>query len=1224
MYLSRLRSVVPSLFLLFLLAFTFSTAHAVDVNGRIKGTVTDPSGAVMPGVQVTATNVATGVKFDTKALADGNYLFPQLPVGTYSISVSAPGFKTFAATGIIINIDQEYVQAVKLEVGNRTETLEVAADAVQVNTTDMQLNNIVDSKQMVELPLINRNFLGLELIEPGVQAASDRFTNNFSASGAQSQQSEYLINGADTNDISLNTLTYTPNLDAINQFNLVEGSLNAEYDRNSGGIVSATLKQGTNHFHGDVFWFYRDTFLNTNNYIQKSFNSAGARTDTVAKYHQNIFGLTIGGPILRDKLFLFYAYQGTRQIVPESGGNVNVYRPGNLTGDFSEDLPANAPNANHQGYTFSGQKIPGTFTALASANANCIPNGINTWGATKTTAGCLTSLGGVIPTTAFNSVALNLVKTYVPGPNNTGASPYAYVFHPVVKTNANQDIGRMDYAITSRNQLTLIGVYNRSSAPETLPFTGASLPGFGDVSTSYTQQYTLSDVHQFSPTLVNEFSAHWTRFNYQAVIPQVPTQPSSAGFQITPQNTAGAGLPTITVTNFFTLGFSTNGPQPRIDQVYQLGNNLSKVIGQHALKFGYDGRRFNVSNPFSARNNGSYSFSTSTSTSPYTTGDNSLDFLLGIPGTFSQGSGATIQAQAYLNYLYAQDSWKATNTLTLDYGLGYSIDTPLSQKQYNGLGVLCLIGGQQSTVFNTAPKGLNYPGDKGCNSAGGATLYFGELAPRVGFAWSPTASKGLLGSITGSRPGMFSLRAGFGFYYDRTEEESSLQTLTTPPFGLSSAGVNDYTTSGVLTPAFANPYQDINTGTVYANKFPYAFPTPGSTIAWSKLEPVSKSTYAPNFRAPYAENFQLSVEREFASRVVARLSYVGSLAHRNQVTVEGNYETAAGHAACLASSTCSAYTSTSGTRPTAPVASANATNQAKNYPTNTAWGSVDPLTGLTGFTSIGEVASSGSSNYNALQVSIQKAYTHGLSFQLSYTFAHALDNGSSFEGSGFGGSNGRGYNQFQPSLNYGNSSYDARHRLVFAPIYITPILHGYSWYHPLNLAASGWEISGILTASTGFPYDLYLSGSNSLWCSSANSFYACPDVPVQIGALQTVNPRTAARVSGLPIWYTNPGASFMPEAIGQFGNVSRNKYHGPGINNTNIVIAKNFNMSADGVRRLQLRMESDNVFNHTQFTLAGGALTNTYFTDTNAFNGTYGTLGAQSARQTLLAAKFYF
>jgi len=1106
------------------------------------------------------------------------------------------------------------VQAVKLEVGSKSETLEVAADAVQVNTTDMQLNNIVDSKQMVELPLINRNFLGLELIEPGVQASSDRFTNNFSTSGAQTQQSEYLVNGADTNDISLNTLTYQPNLDAISQFNLVEGPLNAEYDRNSGGIVSATLKGGTNHFHGDLFEFYRDTFLNTNNYLQKSFNAAGQRTDTVAKYHQNIFGATIGGPIIKDKLFLFYGYQGTRQIVPESGGTVSVYTQANLNGNFSEDLTA---QSNHFNYVFSNQKIPGTITALSSLNSACVPNGTNIWST------CMKALGGIIPTTAFNTVAYNLVKKYVPLPNNSGVSPYSYIFHPLVTTKANQDLARLDYAITSQNQLTLIGVYNRSSAPETLPFTGATLPGFGDVSTSYTQQYTLDDVQQFNATLVNEFAAHWTRFNYQAVIPQVPTQPSSAGFQITPQNTAGAGLPTIAVGNFFTLGFSTNGPQPRIDQVYQLGDNISKVVGPHALKFGYDGRRFNVSNPFSARNNGSYAFSNSTGTSPYTTGDSSLDFLLGIPGTYSQGSGATIQAQAYLNYLYGQDAWKVSSTLTLNYGLGYSIDTPLEQKQYQGEAVICLIGGQQSAVFPTAPKGLNYPGDKGCNSYGGPTLYWGEFAPRLGFAWSPYASGGLLGAITGGKPGTFAIRGGFGFYYDRTEEESSLQTLTTPPFGLSSAGVNDYGTSSTLTPAFANPYQDINAGTVYANKFPYAFPTPGSTINWAKLEPVIKSSYAPGFRAPYAENFQLSLERQFASRIVARLSYVGSLAHRNQVTQEGNYETAAGHAACLAATTtCSAYTSSS---TQAPIASTNANNQSKLYPTNTAWGSIDPNTGLTGFTSIGQDASYGSASYHALQASVEKAYTHGLSFQLSYTFAHALDNGSSFEGSGFGGTNGRGYNQYQPGLNYGNSTYDARQRLVFAPIYTSPILHSSSWYSPLNLALSGWQVSGILVASTGFPWDFTMGGSNSLWCSSSQSFYACPDIPLQVAPLQTTNPRTAPRLSGYPIWYQNTGTSFRPEAIGAFGNVARNAYHGPGLNNTNLIIAKNFNLSADGVRRLQLRMESDNVFNHTQFNNPTGALSQTFNPTTNIFSGSPGTItSAQSARQTQLAAKFYF
>jgi outer membrane receptor protein involved in Fe transport len=230
--------------------------------------------------------------------------------------VTAAGFKSFSASGIVLNIDQEYVEPVQLALGNAAETVEVNADSVQVDTTDMQFSNIVDSSQMVELPLIGRNFNNLELTLPGVQVTDNRFTGTFSVNGSQAQQSEYLINGADTNDIALNDIVFTPNLDAIDQFNLLDGPLNAEYDRNSGGIVSATIKQGTNHFHGDAFEFYRDTFLNTQNFLQKTY-SDGVLTSTVSPFHQNIFGGTIGGPILRNKLHFFAAYQGTRESEPE-------------------------------------------------------------------------------------------------------------------------------------------------------------------------------------------------------------------------------------------------------------------------------------------------------------------------------------------------------------------------------------------------------------------------------------------------------------------------------------------------------------------------------------------------------------------------------------------------------------------------------------------------------------------------------------------------------------------------------------------------------------------------------------------------------------------------------------------------------------------------------------------------------------------------------------------
>ncbi|HTV07745.1 MAG TPA: carboxypeptidase-like regulatory domain-containing protein [Candidatus Aquilonibacter sp.] len=1225
----RLRYVAFSLLLALVVGISVGTAHAADVNGRIKGTVTDPSGAVIPGASVIATNIATGVKYTTKTLASGDYLFPQLPVGTYSISVSSPNFKSFTATGIILTIDKEYVENAKLEVGNTSETLEVAADAVQVNTTDMQLNNVVTGTQMTELPLIGRNFTGLELIEPGVQASSDRF-GTFSVSGSQTQQSEYLINGADSNDIALNTLAISPNLDAIDQFNLIEGPLNAEYDRDSGGIVSATIIQGTNHFHGDAFEFYRDTFLNTNNFFQKSVTGAYV---PVTPYHQNIFGGTIGGPVFRDKLFFFGAYQGIHQRVPDNTSNAlpsTLNRSGNfsdIAGPALSAAPVVTPNGCEN--STADNPLPGTPDWGEFSGCDLVPQTILPQ-LTKCSSGmywsqCAYAYNGNFPTTTFNPIAAKLLSQYVPTPNS---GTYGYVFNSTTRTSSNQYIGRLDYSLNPANQFYGVGIFFKSNVSDTIPFTGATLPGFGDQDLETIQQYTFDYVHQFGSTAVNDFAIHWTRFNYQAVEPQGTVSPSSLGFSINPQDTAAENVPTISVggnNTSFTLGFSTNGPQPRIDQVYQLDDNITKTIGHHTLKFGYDGRRFNVSNPFYANNSGDYNFDSNSGSSGnnsnFSSGDGTVDFLLGVPGGYSQGSGATIQADAFLNYIFAQDAWKVTNTLTFNYGLGYSIDTPLHNNQYAGEGIVCLNPGEQSKVFPTAPLGITYPGDAGCTNSGKAYTRFSEFGPRIGFAWAPD-----LGRISGS-PGKFSIRGGFGIYYDRTEEESSLQTLESTPFGITSSGA---TTIGV--PQFANPFADVNNGygancypggtdpstggpcvqgqTSVSNPFPYVFPVKGQAVDPSAWNPIYYlSTYDSTFRAPYAENIQLSVEREFPSRIVARLTYVGSMAHHNQITYEGNPTTAAGHAACAAGNEYSPVLGASVNCVT------NANYEALYWPNNTAYGSIYAPTGYPGFTGIGEVGSESSSNYNGLQASVTKATTHGLTFQLSYTFSHALDNGSSFENSGFGGSV-RGYNQYDQALNYGNSAYDARQRLVFSPVYISPILHGHSTFSPINLALSGWELSGITTLATGFPYDISYggAGSRSLWCSYYTVFYACPDVPEQTAPLVRGSNVRLRNSAGRTTWFQG-SSSFVAEPIGTFGNISRNPFHGPGINNTNLVVAKNFNLSADGVRRLQLRMESDNAFNHTQFSNPGGVYG----------ASTFGLItGAASSRQTQLAAKFYF
>ena len=793
----------------------------------------------------------------------------------------------------------------------------------------------------------------------------------------------------------------------------------------------------------------------------------------------------------------------------------------------------------------------------------------------------------------------------MPAPNS---GTYGYLFNPVTVTSQNQYIVRSDFSPSPTNTFTGLWIRDKRNVTDTLPFTGASLPGFGDMSILTINQFTGDYVHQFNSSTVNDLGVHYTRFNYDAVEPQSKVDPTSLGFNIHPQDAAAASVPTISVGGTavgFTLGFSTNGPQPRIDQVVQLDDSISKVIGNHTFKFGYDGRRFNVHNPFYANNSGSFSFGGSS----FTTGDGGLDFLLGIPGGYSQGSGASIIAEAFLNYGFAQDTWKITPTFTFSYGLGYSIDTPLHNLQYGGEAISCIVGGVNSQIFPGAPTGLAFPGDKDCNNAGSAWTRYSEFGPRVGFAWAPD-----LGAISGA-PGKFSVRGGFGIYYDRSEEESALQTLETPPFGTSSGGVSTF--GG--TPTFANPFTDIDGAFSVTNPFPYTFPKKGDTINWANLEPIYDiSTYGSDFRAPYAENIQLSVEREFPSQIVARVSYVGSLSRHNQSTTDANPETTAGHAACVADTTYCGNPEYSGG------ATIYRLEQSYFFPEHTAYGQIDPNSGQPGFLDVGQVDSGAASSYHSLQANVEKGLTHGLTFQLSYTYAHSIDTGSSFENAGFGEASTRGYNQFAPKLNVGDSNFDVRHRLVFSPIYTTPVVAGHSSYSPINLAVGGWQVSAIMAVASGFPFDVSYAGgsSDSLWCPAYLNFYACPDAPNQVAPIMKGNPR-AARLgtNGHAPYVSN--TSFANEPIGEFGNTHRYPAHGPGLNYTNLILAKNFYVNSDRSMRIQLRMETDNVFNHTSFANPGTTWGDRASQVLN-FGQISGINGGSTPRQTQLALKYYF
>jgi Carboxypeptidase regulatory-like domain len=1146
-----------------LVSLNVNVAQADNLYGSIRGTVTDQSGAGVPGVAVTATNTATGVSQQVITSNDGSYNFLQLAIGDYSVKAEKTGFQTFTATRVHLDVNTVYVQDVKLTVGTVSQEVTVQANQVQVETSTPQLGTVIDANQIVNMPLIGRDFVYLQQLEPGVMAASDRFGNNgdtapaFSTNGAETQMNVFLIDGTDTGDIALNQPSFLPSPDAIAEFRMVTSVLNPEYARSSGAILNAVIKSGTNSFHGDVFDFYRDAaLLDSANYF--------AVPHLPSDYQQNLFGGTVGGPVIKNHTFFFFSFQGLHAGQPQTnpiGPNIvtNVYTDAQRTGAFGAAAFAGATNTSP--FPLWGDPCPTSGPKCAAG-----------------TPFSTLFASGNIPTQDFNPLAVTLLNKYVPTANLAGDK---FSFNASQPTTDYQYILRIDQNFGARD--TLWGTYFQEgyNNTATVPFNGANLPGFGMTNQQHWKYLTLSWTHIFNDHLLNEFRLGWARYNYHSVFPTTPTLPSSLGFDITPQDPSGAGVPYIGVTGLFTLGFSDFGPQPRIDSNYQGVDNLQLVKGRHTLKFGVDIRRFYYNNPFfGAFNSGYYSFAP---TGAFSTGNAGADFLLGIPAFYLQGSGAALNAYANQYYTYVQDEFKLRPNLTVIFGTSWVVDSPFLDISNNGHAQVAWRPGVQSTLFPGAPLGVVYQGDPGVN-AGGRTRY-GQFGPRLGFAWSPDA-----GWLTGG-PGKTSVRAGFGIYYDRSEGEQDLQTLGLPPFAISTA--LGAPTGSTVNPGFATPYTDLVTGAATPNPYPFKgvpstvdfLTTPGFTPLWS----ACCAALGADTRDPAAYNYNFTIERQLSSSTILTLGYVGS---------QSRYLTYG-----------------------LPV----------NAPTDAAGDTPYPI-GVYG--SIDQLYSGGNANYNSFQAEVNQHLSHRLQYLASYTYSHSIDDTSSFENSTFGGIGGgnNGYGGYGavrasnpycfPACDRASSIFDARQRLVISYFYELPGVGGSTWMSRLT---KGWTISGITTFQTGFPLDVYDSsfpGGGYAPISGVSDFTSW-EGPNQVAPVTYFNPRTG----GANQWFSPSSfaqvvcapscaaAGVPPSSVEAYGDAPRNLMRGPGINNWDFQLYKDTQITES--TRVELRMEMYNVFNHTQFNPLN------VVTDIN--NPAFGqVLGAYNPRRVQLAAKFYF
>jgi hypothetical protein len=664
--------------LLGLLLFLSLAGWAADPAGTIVGNISDPSGAAIAGAQITVANINTGLSRNATTAADGGYVFPLLPVGLYTLTVEAGGFRRFEQHGIEVRADQSSTVPVSLQVGSSTQSVTVESNAQMVETQSGALSQVVSQQKIVELPLNGRNAASLILLSPGtadltagnasgsgdtIQSTSYPGAQSITSNGARADMVNYNLDGGSNQDPYTNVNNPFPNPDALQEFSVQTNSYSAEYGRGPGAIVNVVTKSGSNDFHGSAFDFLRNGDLNARNFF-------AAAPDQLKR---NQFGGSLGGPIVKNKLFFFGSYQGTQSRNVAGGNSGTVPTPAERSGDFSS----------------VSRQLYNPFTGAAFANNQ-------------------------IPTSDFAPASVKVLQL-LPVPT----TPNGVVHYDLPDNeHENQFLGRVDYNLTKHR---IYGRYFSSSYGKD-PVTGTQ-----NILTS-NRGYDLrdrgaavTDTYSISPNVLNSFIFSYNRSS-GTVVSGAPFSFSSLGIPIASTDPPELAL---SVNGYFSI--SSGHPTEVSRQDFHASDSLHWIKGSHELALGGDFLRMNVDLTNTYRQNGSFTFtSTNYSGSPLS------DFLLGDAQKFVQGGGEYSQRRGNMGSLFAQDNYRATRNLVLNLGLRWDPFIPYG----DALGrTECFLPGRQSQKFPNAPAGYLYAGDSGC-PAGGFKSSWGLLGPRFGFAYN--------------------------------------------------------------------------------------------------------------------------------------------------------------------------------------------------------------------------------------------------------------------------------------------------------------------------------------------------------------------------------------------------------------------------------------------------------------------------------------------------------
>lgn len=1166
----RRRSAAVWFALVAVLLFFVPGAMGQD-NATINGTVTDASGALVPNAAISLTNPATGQVRQVTSNSAGAYRFANVGIGTYTLSATAPGFQKYTKTNIVVNVAATLEEDVSLTVGSQGQTVTVAADALQVQTETSEVSNLINGEQVSQLATNGRNVTALAALGLGVSnnlppfSGVDALTsaNGISFNGTRTQHNIYLLDGAEQNDRGCGgCFMNLPSQDAIAQFQTLDSNYSPDYGIGSGGTILMVLKSGTHSFHGEVYEFNRNTDYDANDYFTKSAGEARSA------FQLNEPGGNIGGPLWipgvynanRNRTFFFWNEEWRRLIQGSTPSVANTALASNFP-------TPNAPLA----YTIpSGGPTPVVPTTTDPAK-------LATYLADGLTAGAPFP-GNVIPANLIDQNAvLELNAGTFPKPN-LGSSQY--VSSPPTKDNIREDIIRIDHAINSKYQLMghyLHDAMNKSFYP---PLWGdSSYPTVGTAMTNPSYTAAIKLTQTYTPNLLNE-----TAFLY-------------SGNKITLAPQAGVGssfsLPSgWTATSFFPVGDNAGKDMPEIQlqgsplnttwsesyfpwkngyEGFEYRDDLSWTKGRHQFKFGFSWLHDYKNQQLQANTQGTAVFN-----SNVFSGDSYINFILGDASSFTQLQALYGKHWVNNNYgFYGSDDWHVTPRLTLNLGLRYD-GLPHAFERYDEFANFVpadydtSLGNPVTAAGTLLPSSLSTFGGNGYWSGqefylngireagtngfprGNVQNTYKTWQPRIGFAYN----------LTGN--GKTVLRGGFGMFFERVQGNDVYNAALNPPFAYQPSATNVY---------FSNPSTSALTGITTTQSFP-------STMTTLKY----------NYPPPGTADFSFGIQRELAPSIIAVVQYVGSLGwdqsdqrHINSLPLTNTDPT------CPVNPT-SPYCDRQGVagqipdpaNPATFLAPLNA-NAYVNYP---------------GFADISQEENETNFNYNSLQAGVRIENRHGLTTQFAYTWSHNIDLGSNDLNALS--------NPYNPAYDRGSdNAFDRRHILNVSYIYALPFFKRGS-----NLAArevlGGWEISGVTTAEKGVPLTVTDSdntiGLGNGYTNRPNRISSVT-YPKKVGAWFS----TSSYADPIAPWNGGPNQGF--------GDAGKDSAVGPGIFNWNLSLFKSIPLTSREGPRFELRFESFNTFNHTQF----------QGVDTGFHDGNFGQVTGDYGPRTLqLGGKFLF